>query len=128
MKKEFLHKLGYVIIALVAIIIVIGLFLVGGAIRYTKLVPKITPKENVTVAAGETLELLDIFDVQCNGTYQLELSVSDTTTKTLDFRVSEDAKTLFVGSGEGTITVSVRGYGEVAEPVSAINVITVTAP
>lgn len=127
MKKKAIHKHLIILAILSSIFATIGLFMVWETVQYTNRVPKITPKTAVNASIGETLELHEIFDVECKGDYHLELQVMDFDSDAMDFQVSKDAQALFVGTTEGTITVSVNGYGEVAELVSETNTITITA-
>lgn len=119
---------GMKVVGIVAGIVVlffvfIGLYLLWELKEYTDRVPKITPKENVTVKAGQTLFVEDMFEIECKGAYVMKLHIGETDIS--DAVVSEDKKQLYVGSKAGTIRVVVDGSGEVAEYVDGETVITV---
>lgn len=123
MNEKRKKKIIFVVSGVVLLFVAIVLFLGFGMKDYVDKVPKITPKNEVSAAAGQTLSIEDIFDVECKGEYELNLSLADT--DVFDAKVSDDKQTLYVGSSAGTITVSVTGYGEVAEPVGEENTVTV---
>ncbi|MDE6624753.1 MAG: hypothetical protein K2K56_00125 [Lachnospiraceae bacterium] len=90
--------------------------------NYIDKVPKLTVKELGSVEVGQTLELLDMVNVECKGDYQLALAIDS---EIADAKVSEDKQSLFVGSSPGTIRVTITGYGGGAELISEETVIRV---
>lgn len=106
------------VIITMIILFVIALGIIGGIIiirNYINKTPKFTVKSMGIVRSGQTLNWSDIFEVECDGDYRLKLSVySDSG----DAKVSDDKQDVYVGDKSGYITVSIGGYGGVAEYVS----------
>ena len=125
-KKKKSKKISkWVIVVLIALALLIGagLYLLWGLKDYMDKVPKITPKETVTVQTGQTLAIEDLFDVECKGEYRLSLSISET--EIPDAEISADKQSVYVGSTPGEIRIIAGGSGEVAEYAESENVIVV---
>ena len=112
------------ILGTIVFFVAVGLFFYCGIKNYVDKVPKITPKSEISVMAGQTMATEDMFAVECKGKYELNLQIIES--NIADAKVSDDKQTLYVGSSAGTIKIGVSGYGEVAEPVQEENRITVT--
>lgn len=122
--KKTCNKWVVVIGAVLLFFACIGLYLVWELKDYIDKVPKITPKESVTVQTGQTLTVDDIFDVECKGEYRMRLTISET--EIPDAEISDDKQSVYVGSTPGTIRITAGGSGEVAEWAENENVIVVT--
>lgn len=112
-----------IILVLLGLVACIGLYLLWGLKDYMDKVPEITPKESVTVKAGQTVTAEDMFDITCKGDYRVSLSILDSDIP--DAKVTEEKQALFVGSSQGTIRVLICVTGEVAESTDAENTIVV---
>ena len=109
----------------ISMVVIWGILTILLMKNYVDKTPKLTPKAPIVAEAGQTLSISDLFEIDCEGKYQLNLAIADT--DITDVRLSSDKQSLFVGNRAGTITVVVSGYGEVAELVSAQNDITIIA-
>lgn len=124
-KKKSKKISKWVIVVLIALVLLIGasLYLLWALKDYVDKVPKITPKESVTVQTGQTLTVDDIFDVECKGEYHISLNISET--EIPDAEISADKQSVYVGSTPGEIRITAGGSGEVAEWAENENMIVV---
>lgn len=119
MNKKWMIYIG---IAL-AIFLAIGGYFLWSVKDYTDKVPHITPRKDIIAEKEQMMMVEDLFEIECKGSYNLKLQIRETDIE--DVAVSEDGKTLYTGSGAGSICVLVSGTGEVAEYVEAETVLIV---
>lgn len=91
--------------------------------RYIEATPKITPKSQVTVQVGDTVEWQDLFDVECKGDYTVKMSVSGKDYSVI--QMTKDGQSFVAtGAAEGVV-IYVNARGSNAESVDATNTITI---
>ncbi len=122
--KNKAGKIIGIVLLIVAIVFVLAVFVFYLPLKkYMDATPKITPKSQVTVQVGDTVEWQDLFDVECKGDYTVKMSIDADDYPTI--QMSEDGQS-FVANGtvEGVV-IYMYARGSNAESVDATNTITI---
>lgn len=110
-----------VVFALIIAILYVVLYL--PLMRYIEATPKITPKSQVTVQVGDTVEWQDLFDVECKGDYTVRMSVSEQEQSAIE--MSKAGQSFVAKDAAKQVVIYVYARGSNAESVSATNTITI---
>ena len=110
MEKKKKIVLG-IAIAILAVIVLTGIYLIIGLKQYMAENPKITPYENVVCQAGETLSVEQLVKIEVAKEVKI-LEISEDTREDTDAKVTEDKQAVYAGSQPGSFQVSVLATGE----------------
>ena len=110
MEKKKKIVLG-IAIAILAVIVLTGIYLIIGLKQYMAENPQITPYENVVCQAGETLSVEQLVKIEVAKEVKI-LGISEDTREDTDAKVTDDKQAVYVGSQPGSFQVSVLATGE----------------
>lgn len=97
-------------IAILAVIVLTGIYLIIGLKRYMDENPRITPYENVVCQVGETLSIEQMAKIEVAKEVKI-LVISEDTREDTDAKITEDKQAVYVGSQPGNFQVSVLATG-----------------
>lgn len=97
-------------IAILAVIVLTGIYLIIGLKQYMDENPQITPYENVVCQAGETLSIEQLVKIEVAKEVKI-LGMSEDTREDTDAKVTEDKQAVYAGSQPGSFQVSVMATG-----------------
>lgn len=89
--------------------------------RYIDQTPKITPKSQVTVHVGDTVDWQDLFDVECKGQYTMKMSIETEYYNVVE--VAKDGKSFIAKEQADEVAIYIVGRGENAESVDSSTII-----
>ena len=109
MEKKKKIVLG-IAIAILAVIVLTGIYLIIGLKQYMDENPQITPYENVVCKAGETLSIEQLVKIEVAKEVKI-LGISEDTREDTDAKVTDDKQAVYAGSQQGNFQVSVLATG-----------------
>ena len=122
-KKKTGKIIGILAVILVVVFVLAFVVLFLPLKKYLDATPKIAPISQVEVKVGDTVQVSDLFDIECRGDYTVKMSVD--ASDYFVIQMSEDGQSFVAkGAAEG-IVIYVNARGSNAESVDATNTITI---
>ncbi len=120
-QKKAGKVIGIFALIMVVVIVFVYIALYLPLKRYIDQTPKITPKSQVTVHVGDTVDWQDLFDVECKGQYTMKMSIETEYYNVVE--VAEDGKSFIAKEQADEVAIYIVGRGENAESVDSSTII-----
>ncbi len=91
--------------------------------KYIDATPKVTPISQVEIRVGDTVQVSDLFNVECKGDYTVKMSVSEKGYSVI--QMSKDGQSFVANGAAEEVVIYVNARGSNAESVGATNTITI---
>ncbi len=116
-QKKAGKVIGIFALIMVVVIVFVYVALYLPLKRYIDETPKITPKSQVIVHVGDTVEWQDLFDVECKGQYTVKLSIHEDYYNVVG--MDKEGQSFVAKEQADAVTIYIVGRGENAESVDS---------
>ena len=116
-QKKTGKTIGIIILILFVLMAFVYITLYLPLKRYIDQTPKITPKSQVIVHVGDTVDWQDLFDVECKGQYTVKLSIHADDYNVVE--IDKDGQFVVAKEQADKVTIYIVARGENAESVDS---------
>ncbi len=122
-KKKTGKVIGVLALAFLIMMLLAFVLIILPLKQYLDETPKVTPISQVEIRVGDTVQVSDLFDVECEGDYTVKMSVSEKYYSVI--QMSKDGQSFVANDTAEGVVIYVNARGSNAESVDATNIITI---